>query len=181
MGRIPQYAPIDDYPWYLACDEGYVINADTGAVLLGSEKKTGYVEVCLRDENGAPHYVLLHRIIATAFCEKKYSKSEVNHVDGNKTNNRADNLEWVSHGENLKHAYENNLRDNDVSPKAVIASDIATGDTVIYESIYAASKETGTSKGNICMCCKGKRPYANGCYWRYADRIGDQNKLGGGV
>lgn len=46
----------------------------------------------------------LHRIVATAFCEKKEGKEFVNHIDGNKENNMASNLEWVTKSENELHS-----------------------------------------------------------------------------
>lgn len=162
-----RFSPLKEFPWYLVSSEGYVVNADTGAVLIGSKKKTGYIEVCLRDENGNPHYRMMHRIVAQAFCENESCGFEVNHIDGDKENNNADNLEWISHGDNLKHAYENGLRDDDVSPRKVIATNIETAETIMFPSIYSAAHFLGISQGNICMCCKGKRPYAGGYYWEY--------------
>lgn len=53
----------------------------------------------------------VHRIVANHFCDKKDStKINVNHIDGNKANNRADNLEWVTAKENIAHAKLNNLK-----------------------------------------------------------------------
>ena len=163
------YRPLKRFPWYLACADGYLINADNGNIIRGCVKKTGYVEVCILDENGDPHSALLHRLIAETFCEKKNETDEVNHIDGNKTNNSASNLEWISHEENLKHAYTSGLRDDDVSPKKVIAQNIETGEKMEFPSIYKAARFLGISQGNICMCCKGLRPYANGYEWRYAE------------
>ena len=94
----------------------------------------------LVDEDGKPHYKLLHRIIAECFCEKRNTANEVNHIDGIKTNNHYSNLEWVTREENLKHAYENGLMPNDATPKKVEAIDIETGEKMIFDSIYQASK-----------------------------------------
>lgn len=170
MNKIPQYSPIEGHPLYLACSDGYVINVDTGYVLNGSEKRTGYIEICLRDKNGKPHYKMLHRIIANAFCERRRKNTEVNHIDGNKQNNRADNLEWVTHAENLQHAYESGLRNDNVAPRVVFATDVLTGDVLRFKSIYEASHLMGVSQGNICMCCKGNRPSASGYFWEYEDQ-----------
>lgn len=167
MMGIPKYMPVQEFPWYLACSDGYVINTDTGHVLVGSLKKTGYVELLMVDADGNPHYRLLHRIIAKAFIENEENKPEVNHIDGNKCNNRADNLEWVTREENLRHAYEIGLMPNDTTPKAVIATSMDTGEQMKFPSIYKAARFFGISQGNICMCCKGIRPHANGYYWRY--------------
>lgn len=170
----PMFRPVEYFPWYLACDAGYVINTDTGHILRGSVKKTGYVEVLLVDENNEPHYKLLHRVIATAFCEKRKEwANEVNHINGIKTDNRAENLEWVTRKENLKHAYETGLMPNNAIPKPVIATNMDTGEKITFPSIYKAARFFNVSQGNICMCCKGERPYANGYFWEYAKEEGE--------
>jgi DNA-directed RNA polymerase specialized sigma24 family protein len=51
----------------------------------------------------------LHRIVAKSFINNPDNKPEVNHKDGNKKNNCSDNLEWVSHYENLRHAFDTGL------------------------------------------------------------------------
>lgn len=160
---------LEGFPGYAVSDEGYVFNTKKNKRIKGSQKYTGYIEVDLRDINGVKKSRLLHRIIASNFCERKDGENEVNHIDGDKTNNRAENLEWVAHGDNLKHAFENNLRDNDVSPRAVVGISMTNGERITFPSIYQAAHFLGISKGNICMCCKGQRPYANGYYWRYAN------------
>ena len=161
------YRPIKEYPWYLACRAGYVINSDTGHVLRGGLKKSGYIEVTLTDTDGRPHSRLLHRIIAEAFCEKPDGADEVNHINGDKTDNRARNLEWVTRAENLRHAYETGLMPNDATPRAVKAKNMDTGEEMTFPSIYKAARFFSISQGNICMCCKGERPYANGYFWEY--------------
>lgn len=75
-------------------------------IISGSLHKDGYVFVTI---NGKQH--LLHKLVAMNFLKDTYKKGlVVNHKDGNKQNNFADNLEWVTQQENIKHSYDNNLQ-----------------------------------------------------------------------
>lgn len=79
-------------------------------LLGGSKHKDGYIFVTLHGKQ-----IPLHRIVAKLFHGQDYKDGLiVNHIDGNKQNNFADNLEWVTQSDNIKHSYENNLQ-----PKAV--------------------------------------------------------------
>lgn len=71
--------------------------------------RDGYYETSLSKEH-KPKFIRTHRLVAMVFCEKPEGKTEVNHIDGNKLNNRADNLEWVTPSENQKHAYRIGLQ-----------------------------------------------------------------------
>ena len=79
-------------------------------LLGGSKHKDGYIFVTLHGKQ-----IPLHRIVAKLFHGQDYKDGlVVNHIDGNKQNNFADNLEWVTQSDNIKHSYE-----NDLQPKAV--------------------------------------------------------------
>lgn len=70
--------------------------------------KTGYLEVCL-NKNGKGKYFLLHRLIAIHFIPNPKNLENVNHINGVKTDNRLENLEWCTKQQNTKHAFDNNL------------------------------------------------------------------------
>lgn len=67
-------------------------------------KRDGYHSVLLRKPN-VKKTIQVHRIVAKAFIENHDNKKVVNHIDGNKLNNYASNLEWVSYRENSCHYY----------------------------------------------------------------------------
>ena len=64
----------------------------------------GYYRVYLR-KNTKRKTLLVHRILALVFIPNIDNKPCINHIDGNKLNNSLTNLEWVTYGENQKHAY----------------------------------------------------------------------------
>lgn len=72
-------------------------------------KKNGYLEVAL-SINGRRKCCLIHRLVALAFIPNPDDKPEVNHVNGDKTDNRVENLEWATASENQCHAYATGLQ-----------------------------------------------------------------------
>lgn len=71
----------------------------------------GYQRIHLRKGDGSKCSYWLHRLVGAAFCEKPVDHNEINHIDCNRTNNTATNLEWVTRAGNNQHAYKHgNLR-----------------------------------------------------------------------
>lgn len=79
-------------------------------LLGGSHHKDGYIFVTIKGKQTP-----VHRLVANMFLENPKQKKEVNHIDGNKKNNYANNLEWVTRSENQIHAVRNNLQPKDLS------------------------------------------------------------------
>lgn len=82
-----------------------------GRVVRQNNHNSGYKTVSLWRDNRGKSY-LVHRVIASAFLGEIANGLEVNHIDGDKTNNRADNLEIVTRNENIRHAMNIGLIDN---------------------------------------------------------------------
>jgi hypothetical protein len=96
--------------------------------------RAGYPTVKLH-KGKAQSTCYIHRILAEAFIPNPLGKPMVNHIDGNKLNNKLDNLEWVTNSENMKHAFKMGLCKVPVNGKKVI--DTCTQKE--YESIIKAA------------------------------------------
>ncbi len=155
---MKEWKRINGFEHYQISNEGEVMNSE-GKVLKPFCVGAGYLQVALYRCGGKTKRYI-HRLVAEAFCENQNLYKEVNHKDGDKHNNHADNLEWCSRTENLLHSYY--TLNNHV--KAVQC--IETG--IVYPSIKMAMRLTGTSKNGISLCCEGKQKKANKMHWRYA-------------
>lgn len=81
---------------------------------LNKDKNTHYVAITLSlDSKRITRFV--HRLVAIAFIENPEDKCCVNHIDGNPSNNNANNLEWVTMSENAQHSYSSDLKRNKTS------------------------------------------------------------------
>lgn len=78
-------------------------------ILSGSCHTKGYRCVVL-SKNGEQKQYKVHRLVALSFIENFKNKREVNHINGIKSDNRVENLEWVTSSENQKHAYKTGLK-----------------------------------------------------------------------
>ena len=136
----------------------------------------GYKIVTLTKKGKQKTY-LVHILVANAFIPNPDNKPEVNHKDTNKTNNRADNLEWNTRSENMQHAKEHKLINYNTrkkgaeNPRAIQVKMIDKDkNTVlkIFGSIVEAAKYIEVDKScHIVSCCKGKLKTAYGYKWEY--------------
>ena len=160
---------IDGYEEYTITNDGRVYSYKSGAKreLIGSDHN-GYRRVWL-SKNGKGKAWYIHRLVAQAFLEKPESeqKLEVNHKDGNKSNNYVDNLEWVTHTENMAHALESGLIPERSLPKVIFQIDKDTGEIINeFKSIKEAVRVTRTKRSSISKVLQGMRKTAGGYFWK---------------
>jgi len=126
--------------------------------------KKGYLRVALF-KNGKGKHVEVQRLVAIAFIPNPDNKPEVNHIDGNKKNNKVENLEWVTISENAIHsarALQKNVR-------RVNQYDLQDRYLATYSSITIASEITGVKQSSISNVLAKRRNKAGGYKWKYAD------------
>lgn len=105
------WKPIKDYPNYFVSSQGNIRNIKRNKILNPIKTKKGYFRVGLYNGSRTqPKYFSVSRLVASYFIENLYGKPEVNHIDGNKGNNSASNLEWSTSQENQIHAYRKKLQ-----------------------------------------------------------------------
>jgi hypothetical protein len=171
---------IKDLPEYYVTDTGDVYSRNyrnTGRIkkMTPVKRPDGYLRIMLK---GKGYYV--HCLVAEAFIPNPDNKSQVNHKNGDKTDNRAENLEWCTRSENVRHAYDvlhrkapyqGKLGKKD--PKARIVQQIDKHGNIIaeYYGIGEVERKLKISRSNISECCLGKRKTARGFEWKYKKRL----------
>lgn len=98
---------IEGFENYIICTDGTVHNKK-GHNISRWKDNVGYLQVKLSKE-GKWYYKRVHRLVAEAFIPNPHNLKQVNHIDGDKTNNEVSNLEWIDNKNNTQHGYDNNL------------------------------------------------------------------------
>ena len=144
---------------YQASDDGHIRSIKTGRTLGEFRGKDGYLRTQFDGKTR-----MIHRVIANAFLPKVDGKFFVNHKDGNKQNNSAENLEWCTRNENMKHAYALGLKSsagqkNGRSKLTLADVDFIRNNYVKGDSTYGAtalSKRFGVARQTICAVTSGQ-------------------------
>lgn len=161
---------IKKYPNYYVTKEGLVFSSKSNKFLKQSFDQQGYARVGIYIGNYKSKTIKVHRLIAETFIDNPLNKKDVNHKDGNKSNNCVENLEWCTRSENMKHAYENGLKTitekqikgvkNRFSKKVL---DTETG--IIYNSLKEASIDLGINYSTLKNYFRSNRTNKTTLVW----------------
>lgn len=166
MSRWKQHPNHDNF---LISDDGNVLRLKIGKwhELNKYPNARGYMRVGFTDKNVSQ---CVHNLVAETFVKNPYpmNKKYVNHIDGNKLNNRADNLEWVTSSENQEHAYRIGLRSPDFIQKTMRPiMIIETGE--IFKGISECARKIHGNPGHIHECLNGTICTHLGYHFKYAE------------
>lgn len=103
---------IKEFPQYQISNLGNIKNKSGKILTIGKRKSnSGYIQIRL-SKNGKYYYRYLHRLLAETFIENNNKYRTINHIDGNKLNNKLSNLEWASDAQQQRHAFLISLKHN---------------------------------------------------------------------
>ena len=159
---------------YSVSTEGEV-RKDTKNYILSQSSQQDYKFVGLII-NGKQKRMRVHRMVALTFIDNPDNKPYVNHINGNRSDNNVENLEWVTPSENTQHAVNTGLFKSGRT-RAVIQYNLNGEQMATFESATEAARQTGGSQSKITMCCRRQRDSANDYQWRYYDDIQDVQKI----
>jgi hypothetical protein len=150
---------IEGHPTYKISPCGKVYSIVMKKVLNPKPEPRGYIHVKL---NRKHHSV--HCLVAKHYIPNPDNLSEVNHLDGNKTNNVATNLEWASHAQNIQHAVDTGLW---VHKRKKIVAYLFDAVIDVYDSAKDAARDMGVIKESIYAAVAGRVIYCKGLQFGY--------------
>ena len=138
----------DDFTDYAASKDGVVINLKNKKIMKMSKNNSGYLSFSIYNQNlKKTKSYFQHRFVFEVFNGKIPPHLEIDHINGDKTDNQKINLQLLTHQQNIEKS----------SGKPIISISIETGEKRRFDSIKKASIELDINKANISnICCKRK-------------------------
>ena len=151
---------------YIDCGNG-AKRLHKGKIKPQRANNRGYITITLW-RNSKPFNTTVHRLVAEAFVPNGDNKPQVNHVDGDITNNRADNLEWVTDNENKAHS-SIDVGGTQRPKKAVVVTEKDTGKVFAFQGLREAERALNLDHGTVMKVLKGKQHIHKGYIIAYAE------------
>lgn len=160
---MEKYCVINGFDNYAISNYGNIKNIKNNKILTPYINEHGYKEYHFC-QNGIRKSFKIHRLVALYFVENVDKKPYVNHIDGDKLNNNAANLEWCTAKENDEHARRMGLKHEN---KPIVATHVTTHESIIFASVSEASGVLGINKGTIHKVLQKKRNKTHNYFFEY--------------
>lgn len=131
-----------------------------GKTICPRKQNSNYDLVWL-SKDGEVHPQLVHRLVAQTFIINSDNKPCVNHINGNKSDNRVDNLEWCYYSENIKHSH--NIAGRKRTAKFIVCVELNR----TFQGITDAASKLNINRCSISHALNGKSKSAGGFKWRF--------------
>ena len=137
--------------------QGIIINKKN--IILMQSIHSGYNRIGLKNDDGKTISLYVHKLIGQTFLDNPNDYEIINHIDENKLNNNIENLEWVTHAQNIIHSCGKKVNKINMKTDKILKT---------YNSINEAVIDVGkNNNGNIMKVLSKKRNSAHGFKWEY--------------
>lgn len=179
---------IEDYPDYMISSMGRVKSIERvdcygrhrkEKIIKLNKNRDGYLIVHLYGIEREKHYSV-HRLVAQAFIPNPDNKPNIDHINTDRTDNRVENLRWVTQKENCNNLLsiekysKNNAKANlgkfsKLNPNSKPVLQFTLDGKLIkkWDSAMDVKRELGNNQSHISNCCRGRRKTAYGYKWKY--------------
>ena len=139
---------VPNWPVYEVSNYGRVYSHITNRIKSVDENTAGYYRITFYRNKKQKRY-FIHRLVAMLFVKGYFDGYVVNHIDGNKHNNFAGNLEWVSQSENAKQCFALGLHNREKKNVRVKVLEIDTMDVLEFPTVVACANYYGIDEKRI--------------------------------